>query len=102
MSLERPAFILAAALGIRVADARRYLESGLSADDIEACAKVALRGAATLDQLVDMLVRARCSDDSRPTFTFSDPGGPVECSPAFPTGTLRRSFRSTCDAALRP
>lgn len=102
MTLERSAFILAAAIGIRIADARRYLETGLSIDDIESCAKVAARGAATLDEVVGMLVRARRSDSFRPVFTFRDPGGPIGCSTTLPAGTLRRSFRSTCDAALRP
>lgn len=101
MTLEHSAFILATALGIRIADARRYLEAGLSADDIESCAKVAARGSATLDDIVDMLVRARRSDSFRPVFTFCDPGGPIKRSTALPAGTLRRSFRSTCHAALR-
>ena len=102
MTLKRSAFVLAAALGIRITNARRYLETGLSADDVKACAKAAAKGMATLDEVVDMLVRARRSDDSRPMFTFCDPGGPIECSTTLPVGTLRRSFRSTCDAALRP
>lgn len=104
MTLEHSAFVLAAALGIRIADARRYLETGLSADDVEACAKVAAKGAAALDDIVDILVRARRSDNSRPVFSFSDPGrriDPVDVSTPSCTGTLRRSFRSTCNIALR-
>lgn len=72
---------LASKLGITIDNARRYLETGLSQDNIEACAKFAVQSTLTLDEVVDMAVKMRKLDQDEPTIKHA--------------GTIRRSRRLT-------
>jgi hypothetical protein len=72
---------LASTLGISIDDARRYIATGLSQYNIEACAKFAAQGVFTLDEVVDMAVRRREQhrEETQPIHT----------------GTVKRSRRAT-------
>lgn len=50
---------LASTLGISIEDARRYVATGLSQQNIEACARFAAQGVFTLDEVIEMAARRR-------------------------------------------
>jgi GAF domain-containing protein len=72
---------LASKLGIAIDNARRYLETGLSSDNIEACARFAVQSTLTLDEVVDMAAKMRERDQEKQV--------------GMHVGTIRRSRRLT-------
>lgn len=72
---------LASKLGITIDNAQRYLETGLSQDNIEACAKLAVQSTLTLNEVVDMAAKTRERNQEKQAASH--------------LGTIRRSRRLT-------